>query len=291
MQNETGQYRLVRVLTALISEPWLITPEMHRTLTDIVLAHAKSGATEQQQHALAADMPANPAKRRFQVSGSTAILPVEGTIGRKFSSSLYSSGVTSIDIFERMLKSAMVDTEIDSILITLDSPGGLATGVPEVASLVMQARELKPVIAYADGLTASAAYWIASQADAIYATPSAQVGSIGVYLSLLDVSRMAEMEGVRVELFKSGKHKGMGMPGTGLTDEQRGMLQARVEALGVKFRESVNTGRARTISDEVMQGQSFAVEEALTNGLIDQVTDFDSALRDAGRLGKLRARR
>jgi len=139
-------------------------------------------------------------------------------------------------------------------------------------------------------MAASAEYWIASQANAVYATPSAQVGSIGVYLALLDYSRAAEVQGIKVELFKSGKHKGMGMPGTSLSDEQRDMLQSRVEALGVKFRAAVRTGRARDIADDAMQGQSFAVEAAVENGLIDQVTDFDRALRDAGRLGKMRAK-
>jgi signal peptide peptidase SppA len=287
----TNDVRLVRVLTALLCEPWLITAEMHRTLCDIAMSHAKGGSAEAAQHALAAGMPANPAKRMFTVAGNTAILPVEGTIGRKFSSSLYSSGVTSIDVFERMLKAAAVDPEIDSIMISLDSPGGLATGIPEVAELMRQVRARKPILAFADGLTASAAYWIASQADAIYATESAHVGSIGVYLALLDSSRYAEMMGVHVELFKSGRFKGMGMPGTSLNDEQRAMLQTRVDALGVKFRSAVQSGRAREISEDAMQGQSFSVEDALSAGLIDQVTDFDAALRDAARLGKIRASR
>lgn len=283
--------KLVRVLSALCCETWLITPEMHKTLTDIARNHAFGGRAEAEQHAAAESMPAKPAKRRFALVGRTAVIPVEGTIGRKFSSALYSSGVTSIDVLDRILQSAAIDDEVNSILLSFDSPGGLATGVPELGARIRQIRDTKPVVAFADGLTASAAYWMAAQADVVFATESAQVGSIGVYIALLDVSRYAEMEGLRVEVFKSGKHKAMGYPGTSLTDEQRAMLQARVDELGAKFRAAVREGRARAIDDDVMQGQSFGAEAAVANGLIDQVTDFDTALRAAGQLGEMRARR
>ena len=280
--------RLIRVLSYLVGEPWLLTREMHCTLTDIARAHAFGGAAEEAQHAKAATFGANPKKRDFALVGSTAVLPIDGVIGRKYSDSLYSSGVTSIDIFHRMLNAAAGDSAVDSILLAIDSPGGIVTGVPEAAAAIRAARETKPVLAYADGQCCSAAYWLASQADAIYAMPSAQVGSIGVYLSILDQSRAAEMAGLKVEMFRSGKHKGMGQPGTSLTDEQRAMLQGRVEAIGAQFRAVVCDGRGRPIGEDSLQGQSFDAAEARVRGLVDEVTDFDTALADAASLARMR---
>jgi signal peptide peptidase SppA len=276
-----SQNKLIRIMTALVCEPWLLTPQMHRTLTDIARAHSECGDAEAAQHAAAAQMKANPKKREYSLVDRTAIIPCEGVIGRKFDSVLYSSGVTSINIFQRLVETAAGDNEVDSLLLLFDSPGGLVTGTPEAAQAVARAREVKPVVAYADGLCDSAAYWIASQADVIYATPSADVGSIGCYLAVLDQSRAMEMEGIRTELFKSGKHKGMGYPGTSLNDEQRAMLQASVDKIAGQFKAAVNSGRGRLISDEAMQGQSFSVEDAKRIGLIDEVTDMDQALRDA----------
>lgn len=276
--------KLVRVLSALVTEPWMITPIMHKTLTDIVCAHAFGGSREQDQHKMATGYPANKAKRDFALVNNVAVIPCEGVIGRKFDNVLYSSGVTSIDIWQRMLNSAMDDDEVDCALLVFDSPGGAVTGVPEAAAAVAAAS--KPVIAYADGQMNSAAYYIASQAAQIYAMPSASVGSIGVYLQLLDVSRAAEMEGIKVEMFKSGKHKGMGVAGTSLTDEQRTMLQTRVDQLGAQFRQAVISGRQREIASDVMQGQTFAADDAVKNGLIDAVADFERALADASFIGK-----
>jgi len=282
------QCRLIRVLEYLVGEPWLLTRDMHITLTEIASAHAFGGPAEEAQHAKAATFGANPKKREFAVVGNTAVLPIEGVIGRKYSDSLYSSGVTSIDIFHRMLNAAADDAMVESIVLAIDSPGGIVTGVPEAGEAVRRARAIKPVIAYADGQCCSAAYWIASQSDAIYAMPSAQVGSIGVYLSILDQSRAAEMQGLKVEMFKSGRHKGMGQPGTSLNDEQRAMLQARVEDIGVQFRGVVTDGRGRPIGEDSMQGQSFGAAEARVRGLVDEVTDFDTALADAASLARMR---
>lgn len=279
--------KLVRVMNAIINEPWLLTPDMHRVLTQIATAHAFGGAAENDQHIKAATFAENPKKRDFAMIGNVAVIPVEGVIGRKFSDTLYSSGVTSVDIFQRMLNNAADDDAVDAILISMDSPGGAVTGVPEAAAAVGYSAQKKPVIAYADGQMCSAAYYLASAASQIYALPSAQVGSIGVYLSLLDMSRAAEMQGIRVELFKSGKFKGMGQPGTSLNDEQRAMLQARVDKIGKKFRSDVVTGRQREIDPAIMQGQSFDADEAMTAGLIDGITNFEGALSDAAFAGRI----
>jgi len=196
--------------------------------------------------------------------------------------------VTSIDIFTRLVQTAAEDEEVDALLLTFDSPGGQVMGTPEAARAVLDARAIKPVVAYADGLCDSAAYWIASQADVIYATSSADVGCIGCYMALIDSSRSFENEGYHVNLFKSGKYKGMGYPGTTLTDEQRQMLQEDVDRIATEFKAAVRAGREREISNDVMQGQSFSVQDAARVGLIDNVTDIGTALRDAVQLKKMR---
>lgn len=280
--------KLIRIMTALICEPWLLSPQMHKTLTDIARAHATGGKEEADQHAIAAEMQSNPKKREFCLVDNVAIIPCEGIVGRKFDSVLYSSGVTSVDIFTRLVQTAAADEEVDALLLSFDSPGGQVMGTPEAAKAVANARAVKPVVSYADGLCDSAAYWIASQADVVYATPSADVGCIGCYMALIDSSRAYETEGYHVNLFKSGKYKGMGYPGTSLTDEQRAMLQSDVDRIAAEFKAAVRSGRGRNISDDVMQGQSFSVEEAQRVGLIDSVAEIGDALRDARQLKNMR---
>jgi signal peptide peptidase SppA len=191
-----------------------------------------------------------------------------------------------------MIQQAATDAGVSAIVLAVDSPGGTVAGIAEAAQTIRDARAVKPVVAFADGRMQSAAYWLASQADAIFATQSGNVGSIGVYAAFLDRSRAAEMQGVKVEVFKSGKHKGMGIPGTTLTDEQRQMMQADVDKIGAEFRAVVRAGRTpRTVADEVMQGQSFSVADALANGLVDGVGTIGQAIRDAARLASIRGRK
>jgi capsid assembly protease len=280
--------KLARVMLALMREPWLITPDSHHMLMEIVSAHEAGGALEQAQHALAATMEANPQKRQYAVVDRVAVIPVEGILGRKFSNVLYSSGVTSSDVFSRLVTVAAADEQIDSILLTFDSPGGTAAGTPEAADTVARAGQDKPVMAYVDGLCNSAAYWIASQAQAIYATQSAGVGCIGCYLAILDSFR-AEGRPGGVQMFKSGKFKGTGYPGTTLETDERKMLQDNVDRIANEFKAAVRKGRGSiNLPDDVMQGQSFSAGEALRVGLIDQIADMDQAMRDARLIGETR---
>ena len=140
-----NEHTLVRCMTALITQDWLLTPAMHKTLCDIVTAHVVNSQT---QHALASAMPQNPSPREFAVSGdNVAVIPVQGVIGRKFSSALYSSGVTSVDVLARLVDLAAGDEEINAILMVHDSPGGTVQGVPECAKAIARARASKPVFA------------------------------------------------------------------------------------------------------------------------------------------------
>lgn len=283
--------RLPRILCALLGEPWLIAPAWHKHLTTIVSAHAFGGAAELKQHAYAEGFDARESGPVVEVTGGIATIPVEGVLGRKFSGVLNSSGVTSTDVLEKEIRKAGNDPAVSAIVIAFDSPGGHTAGIEEACDAINEARKNKPVLAYADGLTDSAAYWLASQCDEIFATKSADVGCIGAYIAFLDQSRAAEMAGLRVELFKSGKYKAMGEPGTTLSDEQRELLQARVDTIANKFKTAVVAGRKRDISEDVMQGQSFSATDALAAGLIDSVADIGAVRREAARLANNSAKR
>lgn len=282
-----NEHSLLRCMTALVMDPWLLTPVMHRTLCEIVVAHISN---PEAQHIKAATFGKRPTPREYGMTGDgVAVIPVDGVIGRKFSSSLYSSGVTSVDVFTRLLRDAGEDPQVKSVLLMMDSPGGHITGVPEAGRAVSDLNAKKPVIAYADGLMCSAAYWIASQAAAVYAWDEAVVGSIGVYCSFLDTSRKAENEGAITEIFKSGKYKAMGHPGTSLTPDERAMIQKRVDEIGVQFRAAVRSGRqGKQIADETLQGQSFSAAECVNNGLIDGIMSAADAVHECELAAKTR---
>ena len=79
-------------------------------------------------------------------------------------------GATDMDEISEVLAEARDRADVQAVLLAIDSPGGTVNGTPELAALVAGVSKKKYVYAFSDGQMCSAAYWIASQADAIYAT-------------------------------------------------------------------------------------------------------------------------
>lgn len=270
--------KLTRVLRALYCEPWLVRPEMHQHLCSIAWAHATGSAHD--ENGIVAnftdDMKRQDNDARI-IDGGIAIISVSGVIGRKFSTMLNNSGVTSIDVLDGIISNAIKDASVKAIVLDIDSPGGTVTGVPEAAELIEIAATYKPVVAYTGGMMASAAYWIASAADAIFASKSADVGSIGVYCAYLDVTRKLESEGVDVKLFKQGKFKAMGMPGIPLTEEQETLIQEGVDEIADWFKGYVTSSRP-SVSAGAMEGQTYLGKNAVAVGLVDHIGTLDDAI-------------
>ena len=178
----------------------------------------------------------------------------------------------ALDIEEAMdaVNEAAERDDVDAILLDIDSPGGTVNGTPELAQAVADASRGKYVYAYSGGQMCSAAYWIASQCDAIYASPSARIGSIGVILPYVDDTEALKNDGLKVEVFSAGKFKSMGTPGVPLTDEQRVLLQSDVEEIAKDFRSAV-LARGRKIPDDAMEGQSFSARNAQRNNMAGMV--------------------
>jgi signal peptide peptidase SppA len=137
--------------------------------------------------------------------------------------------VTANTPFAAAFRQALADPSIGGIVISVDSPGGSVYGVPELVAEIYRARGQKPVVAVADSMAASAAYWIACQAEQVYVTPGGEVGSIGVLTAHADMSQALANEGVSVSVISAGRYKAEASPYAPLTDEARAAIQARVD--------------------------------------------------------------
>jgi len=198
---------------------------------------------------------------------STAIIPIKGVITSGLPSIYRMVGYADTAQISAWLAAAVADPSVTQILLCIDSPGGMVTGTPELAAEVAAADLIKPVYAHTFGMIASAAYWIASQARAIYCTTSSEIGCIGVYQITYDQSKYLEANGIRATIFKSGDLKAAGHPDFPLTESQAAFLQAEIDALGALFRETVVSKRS-TVAPDSMRGQSFLGTQAATLGLV-----------------------
>ena len=214
-----------------------------------------------------------------------AIIPVAGVIGHKVSPVAKMLGaVDTVDVIAA-IELAAEDDDIDTIILDIDSPGGTVGGVPELAETVedVQKSGAKKIYAYTDSMMASAAYWMAAGANGIFAAPSAEVGSIGVYLPVMDTSKALAEKGVTVEIFKSGKYKAAGFPGVALDEEVRKHLQLEVMETYNEFSGFVKKYRAE-LNYEYMQGQTLTGRKAADVGMVDGTAkNLDSLLQKLGK--------
>lgn len=217
---------------------------------------------------------------------NVAVIKVEGTLMKQQSS--MEAGTSTVRL-RRDIQLAVRDSEIGAILLAVDSPGGTVAGTEALARDVANAAKQKPVWAQVDDMAASAAYWIASQATAIYAGQNTDlIGSIGTILSVVDTSKMAEANGLQVRVFSTGALKGAGMDGMPITEEQAAYFQGLVDSAQVQFDAWVKKGRglSQKSLDAVKTGEVFSASDALSKKLIDGIQPMEKTIADLGQSAK-----
>jgi len=203
--------------------------------------------------------------------GDVAVIRVEGVIDKaltSFEKSCY--GGFDLRDFDQALALAKEAPYISRVVIDFNTPGGSTIGVTESAARIRDLAQTKEVHGYTDSLCCSAGIWLASQVDRLVTTSSAIVGSIGVYIAMLDESEALKMEGYKVELIKAGSLKAMGASFKPLADEERALLQSEVDSTYDAFRAAVTANRA--VPQEAMEGQWYDGAKGAAFGLFDEVT-------------------
>jgi signal peptide peptidase SppA len=276
------------ILRAVLSTPWAILPEKLAAIEALLALRASGG------HVTAEEIGAVTNGRRAPTAtrGAVAVIPVYGTIHQHAGMMAESSGGTSTEALAEALRKALGDPAVGAVVLDVDSPGGAVSGVDELATEILQSRGPKPIIAVANSLMASAAYWIASAADEIWVTPSGEAGSIGVYAAHEDLSQALEKGGVRVSLVSAGKYKVEGNAYEPLTDEARGAIQGRVDAFYGMFVNAVAKGRGYaevTVRNGFGEGRLLGAQEAVEQHLADKVGTLGEAIARAEALARRRS--
>lgn len=216
---------------------------------------------------------------RLEVINGVAYIQLVGILQPKANYITRWYGGTATAQVEVDFQRAMSDTQVKSIVLLVDSPGGSAMGNEELAQAIFSARGTKPITAFVRGLMASAAYYVGSAADRIVASPSSSIGSIGTILFHADQSKLLEDWGITVTPITYGKHKADGNPYQPLTEQSRATLQEYVSAYGDQFVAAVARHRditTKQVMERFGQGKVFLADEALRLGMIDAVGTMES---------------
>lgn len=274
--------KYIHVVNYVRSSLWAILPEKMDEILAVLAFRASGGTfTDEEIRARVGDGSGGSAPSQ---AGVTAIIPLRGTITHRAGSMSESSGGASAERFAKMTQAAAADPNIAAIVIDTDSPGGTVNGVPEAADAVFQARQQKPVIAMANGMMASAAYWISAQAHEIVAAPGvvdASIGSIGVYTVHADLSAALEKEGIKPTIISAGKYKVAGNPWAPLDAEEQAVMQARVDTTYESFLSAVARGRGVEVSavrNGYGEGRALSAVDAKRARMVDRIATMDATL-------------
>lgn len=216
-----------------------------------------------------------------RASGNVAVIPLQGIIVKR--GNRFADGT---DAVLATIRAALSSKAIGGIVLDVDSPGGSSAGLMEFADAIYNLRgNGKPIIAVANSLAASAAYWSATSADQFIASPSSEVGSVGVWTMHIDQSKYLADLGIDITLISAGQFKVEGHPFGPLTDEARAEYQRGVNETYDQFIAACARNRGVTKSKVLAdfgQGRVLSAPRALAAGMVDRVATLDDVLESMG---------
>lgn len=269
-----------RQLHARLAAPSMLAP----SAVDRVLSLAFRAATDSGTAGYFGD-----AEGAYSVDAEgVAHVRVEGPLAQR-AWSCWVFGGDGYDAIESRVRAALDDPRSRALVIEYDSPGGEVAGCGVCADAIRAAADAsgKPVVSYVGELAASAAYWLASAADAIVTPASGMLGSIGVIATRLEEA--PDAEGRKLHIIKSGARKADGHPLTVMGKEELAATQAKIDALADVFAGAVAARRGMT-SEAVrgLEADVFIGADAVAKGLADRVGNLSSAVTMARELATTR---
>lgn len=269
-----------QIVRAVTETPWAILPATLTAIVDLIALRVRGDRLSEEE--VQARIGAGPPRKDLQRAGAVAVIPIYGVITPKADVFSQMSGGTSVDRIQTMFRDAMGDSSVQALVLDVDSPGGQVDLIPELAAEMRAARGTKPVVAVANTLAASAAYWLAAQADEVVVTPSGSVGSVGVFAAHDDISAMQEKLGVKTTLISAGKFKTEGNPFQPLDAEALAHIQSLVDEAYGMFVNDLAKGRrvsVDTVRQGFGQGRVLRAKNALEAGMIDRIDTLEATVK------------
>ncbi|MDO9148312.1 MAG: S49 family peptidase [Hydrogenophaga sp.] len=265
-------------LIDLLRSPWAILPDRLLEIQAIYATHLRGEKIDIAGLEARLGRPLANEQQEYQVrEGGVAVLNIEGVMAPKANLFMRVSGAMSTQQLGQQVESAVADPRVKALVLVVDSGGGSTIGSPELAATVRELAAVKPIVTVTDGTMASAAYWVGSAANAVFATgPTIQVGSIGVVATH---TYSPQASGTQTTEITAGRYKRMGTTAKPLDEEGSAYIQQMVDHLYAVFVDAVADHRgvdAQTVLTHMADGRVFVGQQALDAGLIDGFATVDA---------------
>ena len=284
MSKTNAELAYVRIASHAFGVPLLLAEQQGLVIGEF-LAGRMSDCDSKASRFLGGDQQAEetehgPKWKGYRRDGNVATLNIHGELVNRGAWLGASSGLTSYEGIGEQLRQVSGDDEVSKIILDINSPGGEATYMPETARAIRALSETKEVVAYVNGMAASAAYGLASGASRIVMAASASVGSIGVLVLHFDQSDRLKNMGVKTTLIHAGAHKVDGHPFGPLEGSALANIKNRIEHVMTSFvgvvadhRIDLNEENIRGLEARILLGP-----EALEAGLADEFGTYEGLL-------------
>ncbi len=215
----------------------------------------------------------------YSREGNIAVISVEGGTESKTSWITRLLGIATYEDIRYRFEQAYEDSEVNAVLLKLDTPGGMAKGAFAMSDYIAAYnRGVKPVVSFTDGAVASAGVLYGTSATAMLADPYAEVGSIGAIVVFMDHSAMLKQIGIGVHVTRSGPYKGVPNRYEKLSDKGEEVLEEMVQRGHDQFVATLSRNLSipiATLNEKIANGKMWAAPEALSLGLINGTTTYE----------------
>ena len=214
----------------------------------------------------------------------SALVDVRGVIGDE--------GDTSADRIVAGLRAAFEDSDTAGVIVRINSPGGSPVQAGYVSDEIVRLRALHPdtpVYAVITDVAASGGYYVAAATDAIYASRSSVVGSIGVLMDGFGFVDAIDKLGVERRLLTAGEHKGFLDPFSQASEEELAHLQSLLDEIHADFIEKVKRGRGDRLAarNDVFSGLVWTGSQGIELGLVDALGSSSHVAREVIGAGEI----
>ena len=189
---------------------------------------------------------------------------------------------------KRSLQEAREDKDVKAIVLRVNSPGGSALTSELIWREIEITKKVKPVVVSMGNYAASGGYYIAANADRIFAEPNTITGSIGVFGMLPNMNQLGKNIGINAEQVKTHENASGYSVFEPIDENFKGFVLESIEKTYATFLKRVADGRKMTTEqvDAIAQGRVWTGVDAHKLGLVDEIGGLDAAIKYAAKLGK-----
>lgn len=215
---------------------------------------------------------------------SVSVVRMEGTM---VTGNYEDADVIGSEVVGNELREAADDPMVEAIVLRVNSPGGTPAAAQEIIGDLEYAKSKKPVVVSMGDMGTSAAYYVSSHADRIYANPDTFTAGVGVIWTFSDISQWMENEGYNVSVVKSGSKKDMGTDSRPMSSDEKDYAKKIVDDSFDTFISDVTTERS-IIRSDIEDGRVIRGADAVKMNIVDELGNLNDAIDGAKRMAASR---